>query len=501
MLRRLGTNKKSLVIVPLALTLALTWLFLPVKEVSIEPYGTLSLESRVVITTGYQAAYAAPDTERQSPDALMQTNLTGAVSDIQDDPDNLPDANWLTAVDHGLDTVCRVSFPTPTGNPTTGAGSQNFKIWVKRSTALSTPTVYMDLYESGGFIANTSLTATSVTSDSGELFTGTWDAGSLGTEDGSAVEAYVYGTKAGSAASTNWVTPTSEVLNGWGGAGNAWDEDTGTSSSYDVPKKNTWSPYLELYLSETSCNSVRIWSSRATTDISDMEVDVYYLDAWNTIHTGSFVGEGAFYTFAIGDTQSVTGMRVRYFNSLPNAPQLAYFHEADFGQVIPATYSSVDIGAVEWNVDYTPEVPAIINDPTSINFGNVTTSTDYWSNGSAPTFSLDDAECFFEVTNNSSQAVNIAIRSTDFSGGAPGGWTLGATAGENIVVLKAGASGTGSEGAMVVLETGDQPFISNLLGLPSAPDNIKKWELKMETPTVFGNTDVKTAMITLTAAF
>ena len=35
-------------------------------------------------------------TERQSPDALLvQTNLSGAVAAIQDDPDS-PDANWLT---------------------------------------------------------------------------------------------------------------------------------------------------------------------------------------------------------------------------------------------------------------------------------------------------------------------------------------------------------------------------------------------------------------------
>jgi len=60
MLRRLVTSKKLLVIVPVALALALTWLFLPVREVSIEPYGMLSLESKITISIGYETAYASP---------------------------------------------------------------------------------------------------------------------------------------------------------------------------------------------------------------------------------------------------------------------------------------------------------------------------------------------------------------------------------------------------------------------------------------------------------
>jgi len=71
-------------------------------------------------------------TERQGPDVLLlQTNLSGVIADIQDDPDD-PDANWLTYIANNVDTVCHVSFPAPTGNPTVGADLQEFKIWVRQ---------------------------------------------------------------------------------------------------------------------------------------------------------------------------------------------------------------------------------------------------------------------------------------------------------------------------------------------------------------------------------
>jgi len=148
------------------------------------------------------------------------------------------------------------------------------------------------------------------------------------------------------------------------------------------------------------------------------------------------------------------------------------------------------------HLDVTPAaVPDITNLPTSRDFGLVAESSSYWSNGSAPTWPLDDTECYFTVTNNSSQAVNIAIRATDFSGGTPG-WTLAGTPGADAVVLKAGKSGDSLETNMVTLTTSDQAFITAL----GASTPIK-WELKMETPISFSNGDPKTSTITLTATF
>lgn len=139
--------------------------------------------------------------ERQSPDALLiQTNLTGTVAAIQDDPDS-PDANWLTYITNNVNTVTRVSFPTPTGNPTVGADLQQFKIWVRKQPGTGNPTVSISLYENGALVAEI-MAATSVTSLTGQLFSATWNASLLGTADGSLVECYIFGDAVGGAPAT-----------------------------------------------------------------------------------------------------------------------------------------------------------------------------------------------------------------------------------------------------------------------------------------------------------
>jgi len=366
MLRRLGTNKKSLVIVPLALALALTWLFLPVKEVSIEPYGTLSLESRVVITTGYQAAYASPALE--------------------------------------------------------------------------------SLWSGSNSVSTAELTLTSSANAYGSE-TGTWaDARGLWAKD-----PYEYWT---------FVMDSSAV-----GAGTI----------------NTVTLSLTHYQSEWVDDSFNI--------------DVFDGSTWNTARA-----------YTSGDGPPITGTADNWDVSLVldtwtkiDAAQVRIIGNEPLGKE-----DTVDwfVDTVELRIDYAPD---IFNLPTSKNFLTVNSGTDYWAYGgtTAPGFPLDSSECFFEVTNNSSQAVNIKIKSTDFSGGAPAGWDLGDPSVADTVRLKVGKSGDTVEGDMVTLaiKDTDYDFILGLLGLPSAPDNTKKWELKMETPASFSNGDPKSATITLTASF
>ena len=117
----------------------------------------------------------------------------------------------------------------------------------------------------------------------------------------------------------------------------------------------------------------------------------------------------------------------------------------------------------------------------AIDFGTVSENSAYWANGSEPTFPLDDAECFFTLTNLSSAAVDISIKATNFSGGA--GWTLtGGAPGVNTVRMKAGGSGDIAESDMVILTTGDQDFMLSLGASQS-----KRWELKLETGTFTDN--------------
>ena len=134
-------------------------------------------------------------TERQSPDVLLeQTNLTGTISEIQDDPDS-PDGNWLDAIANNVASICRTSFPTPTGNPTVGAGLQEFRILVRKFGGTGTPTAWIELYENGVLIRAGS--AQNVTGNLVISFT--WNANEILTADGSLVECRLNSTAIGGA--------------------------------------------------------------------------------------------------------------------------------------------------------------------------------------------------------------------------------------------------------------------------------------------------------------
>ena len=134
--------------------------------------------------------------ERQAPDAiLVQTNLTGAVTDIDEDPDS-PDGNWLTTPG-GSNIELVTTFGTPTGNPTAGAGLQEFKAWVRRTNnSARVPTMIFEVYDDGSLHA-TLETDVDVSSTSGEMHSGTWDASGLSSADGSTVELRITAARTG----------------------------------------------------------------------------------------------------------------------------------------------------------------------------------------------------------------------------------------------------------------------------------------------------------------
>lgn len=74
-------------------------------------------------------------TQRLSPDAILtQTNLTGALAIIQDDPDS-PDLGWMEATDNAVNTDLRISFPSPAGRLAAGL-SQEMRVLVRKSALL-----------------------------------------------------------------------------------------------------------------------------------------------------------------------------------------------------------------------------------------------------------------------------------------------------------------------------------------------------------------------------
>lgn len=137
--------------------------------------------------------------ERQAPDtiaAIIQLSPND-VTYIDEDPDS-PDGLWLVASGNNVNTSVRVTFPTPTGDPTVGVDLQEFRAYVRQFDLGQTgdPEARIDLYENGGLLlAGTDVPITGA----GQIITLNWNANLLGTSNGSLVEARVVGTKAGGA--------------------------------------------------------------------------------------------------------------------------------------------------------------------------------------------------------------------------------------------------------------------------------------------------------------
>ena len=134
--------------------------------------------------------------ERITPDGLPTlVNLSGAVTDIDDDPDSA-DAAWLTAPGANNNTEARCTFAAPSGNLSTGAGLQEFRCLVRKTNHPTNPTCDIELWEGAALVA-TLVSGQSVGSTSGVVLSATWDAASLAGADGSGVECRVVGTTGG----------------------------------------------------------------------------------------------------------------------------------------------------------------------------------------------------------------------------------------------------------------------------------------------------------------
>ena len=65
-------------------------------------------------------------------------------------------------------------------------GGQDFKLWLRKTTGAGNPTVDVELWEAGSFVA-TLLNDQTITSTTGQLLTASWDASQISILDGSEV--------------------------------------------------------------------------------------------------------------------------------------------------------------------------------------------------------------------------------------------------------------------------------------------------------------------------
>jgi len=144
MLTRLVTNKKWLVIVPVALALAVTVLFLPVREVSIDPYGRLSLETKVTLSIGSGVAYAHPALPVYR--SFNEGKNAGGTSVAVTKPLDTSDGDLLIGC-LSSDAIETHTSPESDSwtviykNQSEASGKQTFSIWWKKAGA-SEPATY-----------------------------------------------------------------------------------------------------------------------------------------------------------------------------------------------------------------------------------------------------------------------------------------------------------------------------------------------------------------------
>lgn len=129
-------------------------------------------------------------------------------------------------------------------------------------------------------------------------------------------------TAAGWNQAINWYDAGSE----WSDEANAIDGSTTTKAT--VAQKSGISSYLEVHIPPLSCSKIRYyWSETTGNAVDNLEIDVYYDDAWNAVVTDDSQGEDALAEAALGGTYTVTKARIRMDNGNTEA---CFFHVIEF---------------------------------------------------------------------------------------------------------------------------------------------------------------------------
>jgi len=121
-------------------------------------------------------------------------------------------------------------------------------------------------------------------------------------------------------------------------------------------------------------------------------------------------------------------------------------------------------------------VTGISNTPSLWSVGVVQPSQTYWANGAEPGWPLSTSDCWGNLTNNSSFAVDISASMTNMIGGTT--WTIGSSPGTNIFTLKIGIAGKANVGNFTTLSNTPVAWITSM-----AAGNMTRWTMVFYTPT------------------
>jgi len=132
----------------------------------------------------------------------------------------------------------------------------------------------------------------------------------------------------------SWISPTSYTSSDWSNEANAYDNNLGTRTSYDVSDDH-WSPWLILNYPSTTGTKIRYYAEREDTNIDNLQIDVY-TTSWQNVYSGApTVGAWTNVTFS---SRTTTAIRFRFYNNHNWQNRYAYVYEVDVLSVSPPNY-------------------------------------------------------------------------------------------------------------------------------------------------------------------
>lgn len=501
--------KRLLIALPVVLALVAASLLIPAQQVSIEGIGTLSFETTITLSVGSEAAYASPDFLPGW--SYRKWHVIGAAAGAGTNYQIRIRAYYGSGTDSGenvyLDGKCRTDFGDIRFTDDDGVSLLDY--WMEESVSGSHAVFWVEVADD---LSATDRTIYIYYGNAAATDAGDGDATFILFDDfpGPSLDGSKWYSSDANLTFSGSVLTIDNTRN-WGGVY--------SNNEYSLPynfvvraQKPTddgnGQVGLEGWYSPNENDTLNVF------DVwGGVKSQIYYTsrhDGGSEWHGDGSWSLDTWYHYQIKGTPS----EVRYHrdgtlqhtvtntNYIPAGNDLMHvmFNSSSRYDVLLidycflAKYVSPEPGHGAWG----SEEPDIVNTPTSVDFGTVAEDSNYWSNDSTPGYTPDFTdglgaeECYFTVTNKSSDAVDILIITTDFNAGS--GWTVEDSPGDDIVTLKAYSEGAVDENDMVIINTTvNQDFIYDL-----AIDESKGWELKLETGK-FYDLSPQTATITLTA--
>jgi len=201
-------------------------------------------------------------TEMLSPDQIIShSGFSGAPSEV------LINGTWITAADNNTDITLDAGWPLPLASLTIGANLQSINVIARKSASsgTGTPTLTIEVWETGGGASLASLSPQNITSTTGQTVTITFDAAMLSNVSGADLEIRVQGLKSGGSPAKR----SSVDIDGL-----EWAADYQTTSSHNLTSDQIHTPVAALATYGITQQHIIDLSSIATGNISLLSVSL-----------------------------------------------------------------------------------------------------------------------------------------------------------------------------------------------------------------------------------